>query len=129
MTLRTTYSTTLFAAIFALLVVPAGASNVSESVRQACKSDYQRYCKAYKVGTEGLRACMSRSIRRVSNVCISALVRNGDMTQAQADKVKQEKGQSAKRPTHKRSVRSKSSSHKSSTHRSRSHRSSSHKRR
>ena len=59
------------------------------------------HCKAYKVGTEGLRACRSRSIKRVSNVCISALVKNGDMTQAQADRGKEQKAQT-KRPTTKR---------------------------
>ena len=88
-----------------LISLPAGAANVSEGVKQACKSDYNRFCKAYKVGTEGLRACMSRSIKRVSNVCIGALVRNGDMTQAQADKIKQQKASASKRPTTKKRVR------------------------
>jgi membrane peptidoglycan carboxypeptidase len=47
---------------------------------------------------------MSRSIKRVSNVCISALVKNGDMTQAQADRVKAQKAQVTKRPTTKRTT-------------------------
>jgi hypothetical protein len=96
---RTRFSTAVCAASFAfcLISVPAAAANVSEGVKSACKNDYQRYCKAYKVGTEGLRACMSRSIKRVSNVCISALVGAGEMSQAQADRVKQQKAQSTKR--------------------------------
>lgn len=108
--MRTRYSTAVYGAIFALLLIslPAGAANVSDHVKQACKGDYQRYCKAYKVGTEGLRACMSRSIKRVSNICISALVKSGEMTQAQADRVKAQKAQ-AKRPTKKkRTVRTSS---------------------
>lgn len=107
----TKYSTAVFGAIFAILLIslPAGAANVSEGVKQACKSDYNRFCKAYKVGTEGLRACMSRSIKRVSNVCIGALVRNGDMTQAQADKIKQQKASASKRPTTKKRVKTSSS--------------------
>ena len=102
--MRTRYSTAVYVAIFALsLISIAALADVSGHVKAACKGDYQRYCKAYKVGTEGLRACMSRSIKRVSNVCISALVKNGDMTQAQADRVKAQRTQ-AKRPTAKRTT-------------------------
>jgi len=100
------YSTAVYVAISALFLisVPALATSVSDHVKQACKGDYQRYCKSYKVGTEGLRACMSRSIKRVSNVCISALVKSGEMTQAQADRVKAQKAQATKRPTTKRTT-------------------------
>ena len=102
---KTRYSTAVYAAISALFLISVPAlADVSDHVRSACKGDYQRYCKAYKVGTEGLRACMSRSIKRVSNVCISALVKNGDMTQAQADRVKAQKAQVTKRPTTKRTT-------------------------
>jgi hypothetical protein len=101
----TRYSTAVYVAIFALsLISIAALADVSGHVKSACKGDYQRYCKSYKVGTEGLRACMSRSIKRVSNVCISALVKNGDMTQAQADRVRAQKAQVTKRPTTKRST-------------------------
>ena len=102
--MKTRYSTAVYAAISALFLISVPAlADVSDHVKSACKGDYQRYCKAYKVGTEGLRACMSRSIKRVSNVCISALVKNGDMSQAQADRVKAQKAQ-AKRPTTKRTT-------------------------
>jgi hypothetical protein len=84
------------------------AANVSEHVKQSCRGDYQRYCKAYKVGTEGLRACMSRSIKKVSNVCVAALVDAGEMSKAQADRLRQPKAQATKRPTHKRTVRTSS---------------------
>jgi hypothetical protein len=101
---RTRYSTAVYVAIFALSLISIAAfADVSGHVKSACKNDYQRFCKSYKVGTEGLRACMSRSIKRVSNVCISALVKNGDMSQAQADRVKAQKAQ-AKRPTTKRTT-------------------------
>ena len=103
--MRTRYSTAVYVAIFALSLISIGAlADVAGHVKSACKGDYQRYCKSYKVDTEGLRACMSRSIKRVSNVCISALVKNGDMTQAQADRVKAQKPQATKRPTAKRTT-------------------------
>jgi hypothetical protein len=107
---RSRYSNAVYVAISALFLVslPAAATNVTDHVKQACKGDYQRYCKAYKVGTEGLRACMSRSIRKVSNVCIASLVKSGDMTQVQADRIRQDKAQTAKRPTHKRTVKTSS---------------------
>jgi hypothetical protein len=107
---RARYSAAVYAAIFALglISLPAVAANVSEGVKQACKGDYQRYCKAYKVGTEGLRACMSRSIKKVSNVCVSALVSAGEMTKAQADRLKQQKAQAKRPTTKKRTVRTSS---------------------
>ncbi len=78
-----------FAVIFTLLPDTAGA--VTERMKRDCRSDYSRYCKKYKLGSEGLRACMSRSIRKVSNRCISALVAGGEMTQMQANRVRNQK--------------------------------------
>jgi len=72
---------------FMLLVVPAAAGNVTERMKRDCRTDYHRYCKEYKLGTEKLRACMSRSIRKVSTRCIGALVDGGEMSQAQANRV------------------------------------------
>jgi hypothetical protein len=79
-----------------VLLLSASAEAVTERQKRDCKADYNRYCKQYKLGTEGLRACMSRSIRRVSNRCIAALVAGGDMTKAQADKLRKQKAQPAK---------------------------------
>jgi hypothetical protein len=83
-------------AVFALaasivMLLSASADAVTDRQKRDCKADYNRYCKKYELGTEGLRACMSRSIRKVSNRCISALVAGGDMTKAQADKIRRQK--------------------------------------
>jgi hypothetical protein len=51
---------------------------------------------------------MSRSIKRVSNVCVSALVNAGEMTKAQADRLKQQKTQAKRPTTKKRTVRTSS---------------------
>ncbi len=80
-----------FAVVFTLTPDPAGA--VTERMKRDCRSDYKRFCAKYTLGSEGLRACMSRSIRKVSNRCISALVAGGEMTQAQANRVKKQKQQ------------------------------------
>jgi hypothetical protein len=74
-----------------VMLLSASAEAVTERQKRDCKADYNRYCKQYKLGTEGLRACMSRSIKKVSNRCITALVAGGDMTKAQADRVRRQK--------------------------------------
>jgi hypothetical protein len=80
-------------AVFAvtLALAPDTASAVTARIKRDCKADYNRYCKKYELGSEGLRACMSRSIRGVSNRCISALVAGGEMTRAQAERVRKQK--------------------------------------
>jgi hypothetical protein len=77
--------------VAALVLFPVAAGAVTERQKRDCKTDYNRYCKKYELGSEGLRACMSRSIKRVSNRCIAALVAGGDMTQAQANRVLRQK--------------------------------------
>lgn len=88
--MRTRLFITTFAALLAsmLIALPAVAAPVTERQKRDCKADYQRYCKAYKPGTEALRACMSRSVRKLSNRCVAALVDSGEMTQAQADRLR-----------------------------------------
>jgi hypothetical protein len=86
-------------AVSALVITafPAESGNVTERMKRDCKSDYNRYCKKYKLGSESLRACMSRSIKKVSNRCVAALVDGGEMTQAQADGLAAKKKRSTKR--------------------------------
>jgi uncharacterized membrane protein YecN with MAPEG domain len=87
---------TLFAVVSVLVLLSTSAEAVTERQKRDCKADYNRYCKQYKLGTEALRACMSRNIRKVSSRCIAALVAGGDMTQAQADKILKERARAAK---------------------------------
>jgi hypothetical protein len=100
--MRSKYSTGACAAIFALILVSAVAASVTEREKRDCQPEYQRYCKAYALGSEALRACMSRSIKKLSNLCVDALVDAGEMTRIQANKLRQ-KTKHAKHPTHKRS--------------------------
>lgn len=85
-------ATAVFAAFaFILMLLPDTAGAVTDRMKRDCRSDYNRYCKKYQLGSEGLRACMSRSIRKVTNRCISALVAGGEMTKAQAERVRRQK--------------------------------------
>ena len=89
--MKTDYGTILGAALLAttLIALPAIAANViTEREKRDCPKDYKAYCGEYGLGTEALRACMSRNIKKISNACVAALVDAGEMTQAQADKLR-----------------------------------------
>ena len=86
--MRTYYWTAVYAATFSLILFGAVAAPITERERQDCRADYQRYCKIYPLGSEALRTCMYRSIRKLSNLCVYALVDAGELTRAQADKLR-----------------------------------------
>lgn len=50
---------------------------VPDSVKVACSGDYKRFCGRYKIGTSKLNQCMRSNGKRLSRVCIRALVDNG----------------------------------------------------
>ena len=105
--MRMKYSAAVVAAISAvtLILLPAAYAAVTERVKQDCRGDYQRYCKDYAVGSEALRACMSRSSRKLSNMCVAALVDGGEMTKAEAAKL-QKARKTKHTTTHRRTYRS-----------------------
>jgi hypothetical protein len=63
------------------LAVPAtdalAKRSVPDSVKVACSGDYKRFCRSYKVGTTKLDRCMRANGKRLSSVCVRALVDNG----------------------------------------------------
>jgi hypothetical protein len=85
---------------FTLSLLPALAGQITELEKRNCPNDYHKFCSEYGLGTEGLRACMSRNIKKVSRACVAALVDAGELTQAQADKLH---GKVTKRATYKTS--------------------------
>jgi hypothetical protein len=98
MKLGTISGAVLFA--FSCSLLPALAGQITELERRNCPNDYKKFCSEYGLGTEGLRACMSRNIKKVSRACVVALVDAGEMTQAQADKLH---GKVTKKATYKSS--------------------------
>ena len=86
-----------------VLLLPAkAAEGVTEREKRDCRADYHKYCSEYGLGSNALRACMSRNIKKISHVCVAALVDAGEMTQAQADKLKGHKPSSKKKSTAKK---------------------------
>jgi hypothetical protein len=115
--MKTKYGTAAGAALFAFtfILVPALAANaVTEREKRDCPKDYHAYCGDYGLGTEALRACMSRNIKKISNVCVAALVDAGELSQAQADKLRAKKTAIVKKKT----TTTKKVAHKSTTHKS-----------
>jgi hypothetical protein len=108
-----TFGAATVAAIFACIVflLPAEAADgITEREKRDCQVDYKKYCSEYGLGTNALRACMSRNIKKISNVCVAALVDAGEMTKAQADKLrasKSKKKTTTKKPTTKKYTSSK----------------------
>jgi hypothetical protein len=80
-----------YAAVCVLVSFSAAAAPITEREREDCQADYQRYCRIYPLGSDVLRTCMSRSVRRLSR-CVEALVEAGEMTGAQADKLRRKPG-------------------------------------
>lgn len=58
---------------------PAEARKVSDRVKVACSGDYSKFCQNYKVGGSKLRSCMRSNGKRLSRVCIEALVDAGEV--------------------------------------------------
>jgi hypothetical protein len=101
--------------VLALLTLPALADFVvTEREKQSCQRDYHAYCGEYGLGSEALRACMSRNIKKVSHACVAALVDAGEMTQAQANKLRG-KGTKAKTTSKKKPTAKKTTSKKTTT--------------
>jgi hypothetical protein len=115
MTMRLPPTTTTALLVATLIAFSTAAGAVTERVKRDCKPDYDSYCNAYAVGSEGLRACMSRSAKKLSKMCVSALVDAGEMSKAQADRLRKpssstktsSKKASSKKSTHKRTSSSK----------------------
>ncbi len=109
--LGTAIGATIFACI--LISFPAVAEDgITERQKRDCRGDYRKYCSEYGLATEALRACMSRSIKKISNMCVAALVDAGEMTQAQANKLRAKAKTTTKKKPTKKKVTSKSSKKK-----------------
>jgi hypothetical protein len=72
----------------ACLASAAQAEPISKAVQAACKDDYKQYCSEYGLETAGLRSCMDRNGHNLSKTCVSALVKAGEVSQAEVDRRK-----------------------------------------
>jgi hypothetical protein len=93
--------------IFLLPAEAADATGITEREKRDCQADYKNYCSEYGLGTNALRACMSRNIKKISRVCVAALVDAGEMSQDQANKLRGSKASTKKKPTTKKKTTTK----------------------
>jgi hypothetical protein len=71
------------------LAAPARAEvPFSKDVQRACGADYHRYCSEYGLETAALRTCMDKAGKSLSHACIHALIRAGEVSQAEVDRRK-----------------------------------------
>jgi hypothetical protein len=85
-----TYRTTgivAFASV-ACLAGAALAAPITKAVQAACKEDYKNYCGEYGLETTALRGCMDRNGHKLSKMCVNALVKAGEVSQAEVDRRK-----------------------------------------
>lgn len=71
--------TALLAGVVSAVALAGSAGAYSARVKTACKSDFYRFCPAYKVGTPQLKACMRSAGGNVSRRCVDALADSGDI--------------------------------------------------
>lgn len=62
------------------------ASSYSKAVQQYCRADYKKYCGEYGLETTALRSCMDRNGKSLSKACVQALVKDGQVSQAEVDR-------------------------------------------
>ncbi len=80
--------TTIFAAALGLVAFSGAATayTYSQAVQQACAADYRTHCSEYGIETSALRLCMNKVGNRLSQSCVNALVRSGEVSQAELDR-------------------------------------------
>jgi hypothetical protein len=83
---------TLAASLVAYLCVPCLAARAevpySKEVQKACAADYRAHCGEYGLETAALRTCMDKAGQSLSHACIHALIRAGEVSQAEVDRRK-----------------------------------------
>jgi hypothetical protein len=64
------------------------AAPITPMVRKACGNDYRKYCSDYGLETEALRLCMNKAGQSLSHSCVSALIKAGEVSQAEVEQRK-----------------------------------------
>ena len=68
------------AALCSGALVSAAYAAHTAVVKAACKTDYYKFCPAYKVDTPQMRACMRSAGGNLSQRCIDALADAGEIS-------------------------------------------------
>jgi hypothetical protein len=71
---------------FALIFGTVCAAQARHSDARHCADDYRRFCSQWGLETRGLENCMRRHGDQLNNACIAALVRTGQVSQAEVNR-------------------------------------------
>jgi hypothetical protein len=77
---------------FAFLI--SGISSVGAAHKDVkhCADDYRKFCHQWGLETKGLENCMRKHGDKLTNSCIAALVKSGEVSQAEVDRRKKQLG-------------------------------------
>ncbi len=74
-----------------LVLGSAGAANADrygKALQKACAADYKEHCGEYGLKSSALRLCMDKAGQKLSRACVNALVRAGEVSQAEVNRRK-----------------------------------------
>jgi hypothetical protein len=76
----------------ALIVGGAFSAQAAHKDVKHCAADYKKYCHQWGLETKGLENCMRKHGDILTNQCIAALVKAGEVSQAEVNKRKKQLG-------------------------------------
>jgi hypothetical protein len=85
------YRTIPFIAAALMVACVCSAQAAHKDVKH-CADDYRKYCHQWGLETKGLANCMHKHGDKLTNACIAALVRVGEVSQAEVDRRKKQLG-------------------------------------
>ena len=75
-----------------LIVCGVGSAQAAHKDVKHCANDYRSFCHQWGLETKGLENCMRKHGDKLTNACVAALVKNGDVSQAEVNRRKKELG-------------------------------------
>ena len=76
-----------------LIIFTAVSAQAAHKDVKHCANDYKKFCHEWGLETKGLENCMRRHGDKLTNACIAALVKSGNVSQAEVDRRKKQLGQ------------------------------------
>ncbi len=82
------------ALVIAAVLIVCGVCSAQATHKDVkhCADDYRKFCHQWGLETKGLENCMRKHGDRLTNTCVSALVKNGHVSQAEVNRRKQALG-------------------------------------
>ena len=88
----TSYRTALMVGLVAVLGFGYAALGApSKHVQQHCVQDYKKFCSEWGIESKGLRNCMHKHGDNLTHACVAALVKSGEVSQAEVERRKKAK--------------------------------------